>query len=144
VGVILSIGAMATVVGQGADRRALPDLLAHAVIPIIAGYIVAHYARFLVEDGWDTLILASDPFGRGDDYLGTADLDRFDWLTYHPTFLANLKVAAVVVGHVLGVVAAHDRAVRLLPKRHQLTGQLAMLAAMVAFTVGGLYLLFAA
>jgi len=31
-----------------------------------------------------------------------------------------------------------------LPKKHQVTGQLPMLAAMVAFTVGGLYLLFAA
>ena len=45
---------------------------------------------------------------------------------------------------VLGVVAAHDRAIRLLPKRHQLTGQLPLLFAMVGFTVGGLYLLFAA
>ena len=66
------------------------------------------------------------------------------WLSYHPTLLANIKVLAVVVGHVLGVVAAHDRAIRLLPQRHQLTGQLPLLVAMVAFTVGGLYLLFAA
>ena len=50
----------------------------------------------------------------------------------------------MVTGHVLGVIAAHDRAVELLPKRHQLTGQLPMLFAMIAFTVGGLYLLFAA
>ena len=49
-----------------------------------------------------------------------------------------------MVGHVLGVVAAHDRAVRVLPKKHQVTGQLPMLFAMIAFTVGGLYLLFAA
>jgi hypothetical protein len=42
------------------------------------------------------------------------------------------------------VVAAHERAVRILPRRHQLTGQLPLLFAMVAFTVGGLYLLFAA
>jgi hypothetical protein len=50
----------------------------------------------------------------------------------------------VVLGHVLGVIAAHERAIRLLPKRHQLTGQLPLLVAMIAFTVGGLYLLFAA
>ena len=50
----------------------------------------------------------------------------------------------MVLGHVLGVVAAHDRAVRLLPRRHQLTGQLSLLVAMVMFTAGGLYLLFAA
>jgi hypothetical protein len=45
---------------------------------------------------------------------------------------------------VTGVVAAHDRAIRVLPRRHQLTGQLPLLVAMVAFTVAGLYLLFAA
>ena len=37
-----------------------------------------------------------------------------------------------------------ERAIQILPKRHQLTGQLPLLFAMVAFTVGGLYLLFAA
>ena len=52
--------------------------------------------------------------------------------------------AGEALGHVVGVVAAHDRAVKLLPKRHQLTGQLPLLVAMVGFTVGGLYLLFAA
>ena len=57
--------------------------------------------------------------------------------------LATIKVLAVVIGHVLGVIAAHDRAVRILPPRHQLTGQLPLLFAMVAFTIGGLYLLFA-
>ena len=49
-----------------------------------------------------------------------------------------------MAGHVLGVIAAHDRAMKVLPERHQLTGQLPLLFAMVAFTVGGLYLLFAA
>ena len=48
----------------------------------------------------------------------------------------------MVTGHVLGVIAAHDRAVRLLPKRHQLTGQLPLLLVMVFYTVSGLYLLF--
>ncbi len=48
----------------------------------------------------------------------------------------------VVAGHVVGVIAAHERAIKILPKKHQLTGQLPLLAAMIAFTVGGLYLLF--
>ena len=38
-----------------------------------------------------------------------------------------MKVLAVVTGHVLGVIAAHDRAIEVLPKRHQVTGQLPML-----------------
>lgn len=125
-------------------RAPLPNQFAHSVVPIILGYIVAHYLSYLIEVGQSTLILASDPLGNGSDLLGTGDLTVSYWLSYHPTLLANIKVLAVVLGHVLGVVAAHDRAVRLLPKRHQLTGQLPLLLAMVAFTVGGLYLLFAA
>jgi hypothetical protein len=55
---------------------------------------------------------------------------------------------AVVAGHLLGVVLAHDRTVRLLPRRHALAGQvpmlMLMLMPMVACTVGGLLRLFAA
>jgi hypothetical protein len=40
-----------------------------------------------------------------------------------------------------GVIAAYDRALRLLPAGHQLTGQLAMMV-MVGYTFTGLYLLF--
>jgi len=43
---------------------------------------------------------------------------------------------------VLGVIAAHDRAVRLLPSRHALVGQLPMLLLMVGYTLTGLWLLF--
>ncbi len=48
-----------------------------------------------------------------------------------------------MIGHVLGAMAAHDRAIKILPRRHQLTGQLPLLCAMITFTAGGLYLLFA-
>ncbi len=143
IGVILAAATMATGV-MGVRRSNLPDLFAHSVVPIIVGYIVAHYLTYLVEYGQTTLVQLSDPLSRGDNLLGTADLSVNYWLSYHPTFLARLKVLAVVTGHVLGVVAAHDRAVRLLPARHHLTGQLPLLVAMVGFTVGGLYLLFAA
>lgn len=144
VGLVFALGCVLTGVGEGLNRGELPNRFAHSVVPIILGYIVAHYLSYLVEVGQSTLILASDPLGNGSDLLGTGDLTVSYWLSYHPTLLANIKVLAVVLGHVLGVVAAHDRAVRLLPKRHQLTGQLPLLLAMVAFTVGGLYLLFAA
>jgi hypothetical protein len=144
VALLLTAATMATGGTGGTPRRALPDLFAHSVVPIIVGYIVAHYLTFFVEYGQQTVIQLSDPFTRGDDYLGTADLQVNYWLSMHPTFLAVTKVVAVALGHVVGVVAAHDRAVRLLPRQHQLTGQLPLLVAMVAFTVGGLYLLFAA
>ena len=54
----------------------------------------------------------------------------------------NQVVGCVVAGHVAAVIAAHDRALRLLPAGHQLTGQLAMMLVMVGYTFTGLYLLF--
>ncbi|MCF6376753.1 hypothetical protein L2K70_03975 [Nocardioides KLBMP 9356] len=144
VALILTVATMATGVTSDTPRRALPSLFAHSVVPIIVGYVTAHYLTYLVEYGQRTVIQLSDPFSRGDDFLGTADLQVDYWLSTHPTFLAVTKVVAVALGHVVGVVAAHDRAIKLLPRRHQLTGQLPLLVAMVGFTVGGLYLLFAA
>jgi hypothetical protein len=144
VGLVFAAGCVATGVEHDTRRLELPDQFAHSIIPIVVGYIVAHYTTYLVEYGQQTLIQASDPLSNGSDWLGTADLTVNYWLSFHPTFLATLKVLAVVLGHVLGVIAAHERAIRLLPKRHQLIGQLPLLVAMIAFTVGGLYLLFAA
>jgi hypothetical protein len=144
VGVTFSAATMATGVQEGLGRRTLPDRFAHSVVPIIVGYIVAHYLSYFVEVGQQTVVQLSDPLGKGWNLLGTADWPVSYWLSTHPTFLAILKVLSVVTGHVLGVIAAHDRAVKLLPKRHQLTGQLPLLFVMVFYTVTGLYLLFGA
>jgi hypothetical protein len=142
VGLIFWLACIATGVGPEQPRSRLPDQLAFSVIPIVVGYVVAHYLSYLVEIGTQTLIQASDPLSNGSNLFGTGTLSVPYWLSYHPTFLANTKVLAVVVGHVVGVIAAHERAIKLLPKKHQLTGQLPRLAAMICFTVGGLYLLF--
>jgi hypothetical protein len=142
VGLILSLGCMATGVGSDLRHRELPSQFAHSVIPIIVGYIVAHYLSYVVEIGTQTLVQASDPLSNGSNVFGTGGWSVSYWLSYHPTFLADSKVVAVVVGHVVGVIAAHERAIKVLPKKHQLTGQIPLLVAMIAFTVGGLYLLF--
>jgi hypothetical protein len=121
--------------GVDADRRRLlPGQLAHSLIPIVIGYVAAHYLSYLVERGQQTVIQLVEPLGLGWDvqYI----------LSAHPAVLATIKVSCVVLGHMAGVVAAHDAALRLLPKRHQLTGQLAMMLVMVAYTFTGLYLLF--
>ncbi len=143
VGVVFVLGTMATGVEARTRRTHLPNLFAHSVIPIIVGYIGAHYLTYLVEKGQQTLIYMSDPLGNGSDLLGTGNLQVNYWLSMHPTFLATTKGLLVVLGHVVGVVAAHDRALALLPKRHQIIGQLGLLVTMVLFTGGGLYLLFA-
>jgi uncharacterized membrane protein len=144
VGVSFAAATMSTGVQEGLGRRTLPDRFAHSVVPIVVGYVVAHYLSYFVEVGQQTVVQLSDPLGKGWNLLGTADWKVSYWISTHPTFLAVVKVLAVVTGHVLGVIAAHDRAVKLLPKRHQLTGQLPLLFVMVFYTVTGLYLLFGA
>lgn len=141
---IFALGSVLTGVGPDQQRSRLPDAYAHSLVPIIAGYIIAHYLTLLLEIGSRTLIQASDPLSKGWNILGTGGWSEPTWLSYHPTLLATLKVLAVVIGHILAAIAAHDRAIRLLPARSHLTGQLTLLAAMVCFTGGGLYLLFAA
>jgi hypothetical protein len=134
-----------TVGGLGhIERRRLPQAFAHSMVPIIVGYFVAHYLTLFVETGQQTLVQLSDPLGTGADLLGTADMGISYYLTLHPAGLAMTKVGAVVVGHLLGVVAAHDRAVRVLPRGRELLGQLPLLVVMVFYTSAGLYLLLSA
>ncbi len=143
-GVLFAAGSALTPSSEAVSRRELPRRYAHSIVPIILGYIVAHYLTLFIDVGTQTLARASDPFGKGWDILGTAAVEPSYWFSYHPEVLATIKVLAVVVGHVVAAVAAHDRALALLPKRDQVTGQLPLLAVMVSFTAGGLMLLFSA
>lgn len=137
-----SLAARATGGVDREQRRALPGQLAHSLIPIVVGYIFAHYLSYLVERGQQAVIALADPFGRGWNLLGLAHLHVAYVLSQHPPVLAGIKVACVVIGHIVAVIAAHDRALRLLPAGHQLTGQLTMMLVMVGYTFTGLYLLF--
>jgi hypothetical protein len=123
-------------------RRELPGLMAHSLIPIVLGYVCAHYLSYLVERGQQTVIGLADPLGRGWNLLGLGDAEVNYILSLHPSVLATIKVCCVVGGHVAGVIAAHDRALRVLPAGYQLTGQLSMMLVMVGYTFTGLYLLF--
>lgn len=143
--VAVTFAASSTITGvECIPRWQVPRLLAHSVVPIVVGYMIAHYLSFLVNIGQETLIQISDPMGNGANLFGTADWEVNYWLAQHPSFLATTKVLAIVTGHVLGVIAAHDRALEILSKRHQITGQLPLLFAMVLYTYMGLYLLFGA
>jgi hypothetical protein len=142
VGVTFSLAARATGGVDADQRRALPGQMAHSLIPIVVGYIFAHYLSFLVERGQQTIILLADPLGRGWNLLGLGRAEVSYILSSHPSVLATIKVACVVAGHIAAVIAAHDRALRLLPQGHQITGQLAMMLTMVGYTFTGLYLLF--
>ncbi len=120
----------------------MPGRLAHCLIPIVVGYVLAHYLSYLVERGQETIVRLADPLGRGWQLLGLDSGDVIYFLSMNPALLWTIKVACVVIGHVVGVIAAHDQALRVIPVGHQLTGQLAMMLVMVAYTLTGLFLLF--
>jgi hypothetical protein len=139
-----SLAARATGGIDREQRRTLPGELAHSLIPIVVGYIFAHYLSYLVERGQQAIFALADPFGKGWNLFGLAHLHVAYVLSMHPTVLAVIKVASVVTGHIMAVIAAHDKAIRLLTTGHQLTGQLTMMLVMVGYTFTGLYLLFSA
>jgi hypothetical protein len=130
--------------GLTAGLSTRTDLFAHSVVPIAVGYVFAHYLTLFVLEGQHTLVLLADPLGTGANWFGLGGLTENRWLANQATVVASLQVGAIVVGHVLGIVSAHDRAVRLFPPRRALVAQLPLLAVMIGYTVAGLLLLFAA
>ena len=92
-------------------------------------------------DGQTTWILASNPFGvAGVDLFGTYD-NVLDLTAVSSDAIALVQVGAIVVGHVVGVTLAHERAL-LSARRARASDQLPLVIVMVLFTIGGLGLLF--
>ena len=131
VAVLFQLASRATGGVTPEERNALPGRLAHSLVPIVVGYVLAHYVTFLVEKGQAVVYR-----------LTSIDADVAFVLSMHTSTLAVLKVSFVVAGHVLAVVAAHDRALIVLPRAHRLSGQMGLLLLMVAYTFTGLFLLF--
>jgi hypothetical protein len=151
VGLVLMIGFIALVFWLGvrgmssAGENHPPDELArrfvHSLVPIALAYVVAHYFSLLVYQGQATAYLASDPLGRGSDLLGTANA-TIDYTIVSATGVWYVQVAALVAGHVSGLVLAHDRALGVYSSLRVATrSQYWMLTVMVGFTSFGLYLL---
>jgi hypothetical protein len=142
--VATAYNAATTVSGRraGTNAGAVARELAHSIVPIAAGYIIAHYYSLLVLEGQRTIALAADPLGTGANWLGTRDWEaRAGLIT--PTGVAVLQITVIVIGHLLGTVLAHDRALRLSPHKRAVAGQVPLLVLMVSYTVAGLLLLYA-
>jgi len=81
---------------------------AAGLLPIAAGYLVAHYFTYLLIDGQRIIVAVADPLQQG------WDIGNFGWAFYEPTsgFLPpglvwTVQLAAVVGGHMLGAWAGH-------------------------------------
>jgi hypothetical protein len=139
---LLGVRGMRTVPGAPTFKQ-LRTGFAHTLIPIALAYLVAHYFSlfFFQEQAQFTYIL-SDPLGTGHtDLFGTVN-GTVDYKVLSANMIWYVQVAALVVGHVIGLMLAHDRALVFWPDYRKATAsQYWMLAVMVAFTCFGLYLL---
>ncbi len=139
---LLGVKGMRTV--QGAPSLAkLRAGFAHTLIPIALAYLVAHYfSLFVFQEQAQFTYLLSDPLGTArTDLFGTASAG-IDFKLLSAAAIWYVQVGALVVGHVLGLTLAHDRALAYWPDYRDATrSQYWMLAVMVSFTCFGLYLL---
>lgn len=118
----------------------LAELFIASLVPIALAYSVAHYFTLLVNQGQFAIPLASDPFGKGWDLFGTEGFQPS--LFNSPNAIWYTQAGVLVVGHVLGLALAHDRAVAIWGSaRTAVRTQYAMLALMVVYTCTGLWLL---
>ena len=116
--------------------------IAPSLLPIAGGYVIAHYWSLWVYQGQYAWRLLTDPLGTGSDLLGTAALTPNDVLI-QPTLVATIQAVSIVGGHLLGVLAAHERAITVLDRRAAVVGQVPLMLVMIVYTLGGLTILFA-
>jgi len=122
--------------------KELSRLFAPSLVPIMLGYVVAHYFSFIMFQGQALWWMISDPLGNGGhNFFGTAGgTIHYKWL---PTAtIWYFQVAALLLGHVAGLAVAHDKALAVWGKaRAAVQSQIWMLVVMVGFTCLGLWLL---
>jgi hypothetical protein len=144
VGLVYMLGVRGMRTVHGAPSLAKLRIgFAHTLIPIALAYLVAHYfSLFVFQEQAQFTYLLSDPLGTATtDLFGTAS-GGIDFRVLSANAIWYVQVGALVVGHVLGLTLAHDRALAYWSDyRDASRSQYWMLAVMVAFTCFGLYLL---
>lgn len=137
----LGVAGMHTVRGSPAVKQ-LGRSFAHSLIPIALAYLVAHYfSAFLYQEQAQFTYILSDPLGHGSDLFGTAG-GGINYGIVSSNTVWYVQVGALVVGHVVALTLAHDRALAVYDNvRNASRSQYFMLAVMVGFTCFGLFLL---
>ncbi|MCU7726175.1 hypothetical protein ODJ79_20810 [Actinoplanes sp. KI2] len=119
--------------------RTLPGKLdvTNSLIPIAVGYTLAHYLTLLLVEGPRGGLLLVQQWGLAEGATWNVLPD--------PHVISVLQVALILLGHALGVLAAHDLALADSPGRPPLAvlaDELPVVLFMIACTWTGLFLLF--
>ena len=114
-----------------------------SVLPIAAGYHIAHYLTALLTQGQYAIAALSDPLARGDDLLGLGP----HWVSFgflsqsHAVWRIWMAQFALILGaHLIAVLLA-EQGLRRAGLRPGLRAQLPMTLLMVLYTCFGLWLL---
>ena len=130
--VLLCAGVLASVRWMAARLDVTASL-----IPIAAAYTLAHYLTLLVVEGPRGVLLLVQQWG-----LAEGATWQF---VPAPGLIAVAQITLILLGHVLGVVIAHDMALRAGPERPvlaTLADELPVVLLMIGYTWAGLFLLF--
>lgn len=120
-------------VGEVAGRFAL------SLIPIAAGYHLAHDLFYLVENLPLVVSALGDPLGLGWRLL--PELGAWTLPAGWSVGVVGAQVALIVLGHVLAVVAAHHGAFGTFPSRVQaIKSEVPLALVMVFYTMVGLWI----
>lgn len=133
---LLAFGAVVGVthaLGDPARRRPLPTTAgayAATLLPIAAGYLVAHYLTLVIQGALWLPSLVVDPL--------MSIAPALDWIPTELVWYAS--VIAIVGGHIAAIVLAHRNALRDAPDRAIVAG-LPMVALMIGYTVLSLWII---
>lgn len=114
--------------------RELSMMFAPSLVPIALGYLIAHYFSFMIFVGQALPHVIAHPMGNS----GAPSIDYF----VSGKVIWWVQVIALLLGHVAGLIVAHDKATAVWGKaRAAAQSQTWMLVVMVGFTCLGLWLL---
>ncbi|MFI1993602.1 hypothetical protein [Actinoplanes sp. NPDC020271] len=110
-----------------------------SLIPIAVGYTLAHYLSLLIVEAPRGFLLAIQQWGLAPGAAWT--------VVPVPAAIATAQVTLILVGHVLGVIVAHDAALSAVPSDRRpvlatLADEFPLVLFMIGCTWAGLFLLF--
>ncbi len=120
--------ALTRALASGSTLR--PAAYASTLLPIAAGYLIAHYLTLVIRGAIWLPSLLVDPLMSLAPDIG--------WIPVGAIWY--LSVAAIVGGHIAGIVLAHRLALRDAPARATVAG-LPMVALMIGYTVLSLWII---
>ena len=128
-----AVAAMTHALADPAHRPSLgtgAGVHAATLLPIAAGYLVAHYLTLVIQGALWLPSLVVDPL------MSLAP--ELDWIPV--SFVWYLSVVAIVLGHVVAIVLSHRLALRHSPGRPAMAG-LPMVALMIGYTIFSLWVI---